>query len=169
MLHKNQKYPICKIQKSSYCLKLHWGSQYWLYFCNFHYGVSELSWIEMGLERFIWPLINQKLLWSSWTKSHIQFFGSLHYRWFRQSKHSRDSNGKILPCWLVSNTFRISSGTKTSASSFLKTFGESIFNDECENCLTSCDRCDLLVGCEVGTKFGFVIEKIKFLSSKFFK
>ena len=79
------------------------------------------------------------------------------YRWLRQSKHSRDSNGKILPCWLVSNTFRISSGTKTSASSFLKTFGESIFNDECENCLTSCD---LLVVCEV-TKFGFDIPKMK--------
>ena len=28
----------------------------------------------MGLERFIWPLINQKLLWSSWTKWHIQFW-----------------------------------------------------------------------------------------------
>ena len=123
--------------------------------------IKELSWIEMGLERFIWPLINQKLLWSGWTKSH-PVFDCLYYRWFRQSKHSRDSNGKILPCWFVSNTFRISSGTKTSASSFLKTFGESIFNDECENCLTSCDRCDLLVGCEVDTKFGFDIQKMQF-------
>ena len=119
--------------------------------------IKELSWIEMGLERFIRPLINQKLLWSSRTIWHIQFLKA--YRWFRQSKHSRDSNGKILPCWFVSNTLRISSGTKTSASSLRKTFGESIFNDECENCLTSCD---LLVGCEVDTKFGFDIQKMKF-------
>ena len=51
MLHKNQKYPICKIQTSSYCLKLYWDSQYWLYFCNFHYGGPSVNY--HGL-RWVW-------------------------------------------------------------------------------------------------------------------